>query len=163
MGENLKRPGGGYAGPLKVDQLSGVINFKTKPSLAKKQLTRRQAFLRRQELVRERAAKKAEKAAVDKKSKSQAVTLKLPDLGITKNPDFARAIRRAESDKSWNGNARLSWRQLAQPSRGFAPGGRCWHQKFGSGVVLEVDGEVLTIWFDAVGQKRIIDSFVESD
>jgi hypothetical protein len=51
----------------------------------------------------------------------------------------------------------MRWQSVGSVSRaGFAPGGRCWHQKFGSGIVLEVDGDVLTIWF-----KRIIDSFVE--
>jgi DNA helicase-2/ATP-dependent DNA helicase PcrA len=43
----------------------------------------------------------------------------------------------------------------------FTPGDRVFHQKFGNGNVLAIDGNKLTIQFDKAGQKRVVDSFVE--
>ena len=42
----------------------------------------------------------------------------------------------------------------------YAPGERVFHQKFGYGVVAEVEGNKLTIDFDKAGRKRVVDSFV---
>jgi DNA helicase-2/ATP-dependent DNA helicase PcrA len=44
----------------------------------------------------------------------------------------------------------------------FAVGERVFHQKFGNGNVTAVDGNKLTIRFDKTGEKRVVDSFVES-
>jgi DNA helicase-2/ATP-dependent DNA helicase PcrA len=43
----------------------------------------------------------------------------------------------------------------------FAKGDRVFHQKFGNGNVVSVDGNKLTIAFDKAGEKRVVDSFVE--
>jgi DNA helicase-2/ATP-dependent DNA helicase PcrA len=43
----------------------------------------------------------------------------------------------------------------------FAVGDRVFHQKFGNGNVVTVDGNKLTIAFDKAGEKRVVDSFVE--
>jgi DNA helicase II / ATP-dependent DNA helicase PcrA len=43
----------------------------------------------------------------------------------------------------------------------FAVGDRVFHQKFGNGNVVVVDGNKLTIAFDRAGEKRVVDSFVE--
>jgi len=43
----------------------------------------------------------------------------------------------------------------------FTPGDRVFHQKFGNGNVVAIDGNKLTIQFDKAGQKRVVDSFVE--
>jgi DNA helicase-2/ATP-dependent DNA helicase PcrA len=43
----------------------------------------------------------------------------------------------------------------------FAKGDRVFHQKFGNGNVVSVDGNKLTISFDKAGEKRVVDSFVE--
>jgi DNA helicase II / ATP-dependent DNA helicase PcrA len=43
----------------------------------------------------------------------------------------------------------------------FKRGDRVFHQKFGNGNVVAVDGNKLTIQFDKAGQKRVVDSFVE--
>jgi ATP-dependent DNA helicase UvrD/PcrA len=40
-------------------------------------------------------------------------------------------------------------------------GERVFHQKFGNGNVVAVDGNKLTIHFDKAGEKRVVDSFVE--
>jgi DNA helicase-2/ATP-dependent DNA helicase PcrA len=42
----------------------------------------------------------------------------------------------------------------------YAPGERVFHQKFGYGLVAEVEGNKLTIDFDKAGRKRVVDSFV---
>ncbi len=44
----------------------------------------------------------------------------------------------------------------------FRVGARVFHQKFGYGHVLSVDGNRLQVAFDKAGTKRIIDSFVEA-
>jgi DNA helicase-2/ATP-dependent DNA helicase PcrA len=43
----------------------------------------------------------------------------------------------------------------------FTIGDRVFHQKFGNGNVVMVDGNKLTIAFDKAGEKRVVDSFVE--
>jgi hypothetical protein len=43
----------------------------------------------------------------------------------------------------------------------FSVGDREFHQKFGNGNVIVVDGNKLTIAFDRAGEKRMVDSFVE--
>jgi DNA helicase-2/ATP-dependent DNA helicase PcrA len=42
----------------------------------------------------------------------------------------------------------------------FTTGERVFHQKFGYGRIVEVDGNKLTIDFDKAGRKRVVDSFV---
>jgi DNA helicase-2/ATP-dependent DNA helicase PcrA len=44
---------------------------------------------------------------------------------------------------------------------GFAAGDRCFHQKFGMGDVVVVDGDHLTIEFDNAGTKKVVAAFVE--
>jgi DNA helicase-2/ATP-dependent DNA helicase PcrA len=46
------------------------------------------------------------------------------------------------------------------PLGGFRPGNRIFHQKFGYGLILSVDGNKLEIAFDAAGTKKVVDSFV---
>ena len=43
----------------------------------------------------------------------------------------------------------------------FTVGDRVFHQKFGNGNVVAIDGNKLTIQFDRAGEKRVVDSFVE--
>ena len=40
-------------------------------------------------------------------------------------------------------------------------GDRVFHQTFGNGNVVGIDGNKLTITFDKAGEKRVVDSFVE--
>ncbi|MEM8833598.1 MAG: UvrD-helicase domain-containing protein [Pseudomonadota bacterium] len=42
----------------------------------------------------------------------------------------------------------------------FKNGDRVFHDKFGNGVIIHIDGHKLDINFDAAGQKRVMDSFV---
>jgi ATP-dependent DNA helicase UvrD/PcrA len=43
----------------------------------------------------------------------------------------------------------------------FALNDRVFHQKFGYGHVVKIDGNKLTIAFDKAGEKKVVDSFVE--
>jgi DNA helicase-2/ATP-dependent DNA helicase PcrA len=43
----------------------------------------------------------------------------------------------------------------------FKIGDRIFHNKFGPGEVMEVDGDKLTIEFDRAGEKKVVASFVE--
>ena len=65
----------------------------------------------------------------------------------------ARAAR-SPSKASW-------WRNPPARSSSFTVGDRVFHQKFGNGNVIAVDGNKLTIAFDKAGEKRVVDSFVE--
>ncbi|MFJ5487804.1 hypothetical protein ACIKTA_09375 [Hansschlegelia beijingensis] len=47
-------------------------------------------------------------------------------------------------------------------SAGFKRGARVFHQKFGNGTVVEVDGNKLTVSFDKAGEKRVLDGFVKA-
>ena len=44
---------------------------------------------------------------------------------------------------------------------GLTVGERVFHQKFGYGRILHVDGNKLTVDFDKAGEKKVVDSFVE--
>jgi DNA helicase-2/ATP-dependent DNA helicase PcrA len=43
----------------------------------------------------------------------------------------------------------------------FAKGDRVFHQKFGYGRVIGVEGNKMTVAFDKAGEKKVIDSFLE--
>lgn len=42
----------------------------------------------------------------------------------------------------------------------FTSGERIFHEKFGNGTIIHIDGQKLDINFDQAGQKRVMDSFV---
>lgn len=42
----------------------------------------------------------------------------------------------------------------------FSTGERVFHEKFGGGTIIHIDGQKLDIHFDNAGQKRVMDSFV---
>ena len=44
---------------------------------------------------------------------------------------------------------------------GIKTGERVFHEKFGGGTVVNVDGQKLDVKFDHAGQKRVMDSFVK--
>jgi DNA helicase-2/ATP-dependent DNA helicase PcrA len=50
---------------------------------------------------------------------------------------------------------------LGNPGRtDLEPGQRVFHQKFGYGVIAEIEGNKLEIDFEQAGRKRVLDSFV---
>jgi len=75
-----------------------------------------------------------------------------------------------DAGTSWNGPAARARGpvtiegELVAKSTGtvsaFAAGDRVFHQKFGNGNVLYVEGNKLTIAFDRAGEKKVVDSFV---
>lgn len=82
-----------------------------------------------------------------------------------------RMQERTKESKTWSPAAARKARgpmtidgELVASSTGqsaFQRGERVTHQKFGAGTVADVDGNKLTIDFDEVGRKRVVDSFVE--
>ena len=52
---------------------------------------------------------------------------------------------------------------VSEPSAGgrFAMAERVFHQKFGYGKVVGIEGNKLTVSFEKAGEKKVIDSFVE--
>jgi DNA helicase-2/ATP-dependent DNA helicase PcrA len=44
---------------------------------------------------------------------------------------------------------------------GLSTGDRVFHDKFGNGTIIHIDGQKLDIQFDHAGQKRVMDSFVQ--
>ncbi|MBI3443799.1 MAG: ATP-binding domain-containing protein, partial [Magnetospirillum sp.] len=81
--------------------------------------------------------------------------------------------RAAWNDPAWS-NARFGRprRDAAQPSLSqvkpresqgtFKVGQRIFHDKFGNGTVLALDGNKLEIDFDKAGTKKVLDSFVQA-
>lgn len=45
---------------------------------------------------------------------------------------------------------------------GLEPGVRVFHQKFGYGRVVSIDGDKLDIAFEKAGQKKVMAGFVEA-
>jgi DNA helicase II / ATP-dependent DNA helicase PcrA len=76
-----------------------------------------------------------------------------------------------EAGASWNGRGArargpaMIEGELVAKSTGtvsaYAIGDRVFHQKFGNGNVVQVEGNKLTIAFDKAGEKKVVDSFVE--
>jgi DNA helicase II / ATP-dependent DNA helicase PcrA len=57
--------------------------------------------------------------------------------------------------------ARASAVSFGNPGRGdIAVGQRVFHDKFGYGIVADVEGNKLEIDFEKAGRKRVLDSFV---
>jgi DNA helicase-2/ATP-dependent DNA helicase PcrA len=56
-----------------------------------------------------------------------------------------------------------AWEQPSRPARAdkIPVGARVFHQKFGYGVVIAADDDRLDIDFEAAGEKRVLDRFVE--
>ena len=58
--------------------------------------------------------------------------------------------------------AGASWQTPERKAAGaFQVGQRVFHQKFGYGSILEIDGNKLEIAFEKAGTKKVMDSFVE--
>jgi len=58
-----------------------------------------------------------------------------------------------------DGEARLI-ASSAPSSSGYAKGERIFHQKFGYGRIIAIEGNKLTVAFEKAGEKRVVDSFV---
>jgi len=78
----------------------------------------------------------------------------LSDSGARSGAGMRRPTRMVEGDR-WEQKSR------GKSEHGFKIGDRVFHQKFGYGLVEEIDGDKLAIAFDKAGRKKVIDSFVE--
>ena len=84
-------------------------------------------------------------------------------------PGWRRAEERARRTDA------PTWRKAAVPTRDnlferrnsdhsqFSKGSRVFHEKFGPGAVVAVDGQKLTVDFDKAGRKLVMDSFVATE
>jgi DNA helicase-2/ATP-dependent DNA helicase PcrA len=76
-----------------------------------------------------------------------------------RGPGFAR-MRAAGKAPLIDGQARVLATELPKSRHAIAVGQRIFHEKFGYGRVLAVEGNKLQIAFDKAGTKKVIDSFV---
>ena len=74
-------------------------------------------------------------------------------------PSSGPGARRAAGPMTIEGELVVS---ATAKAAGFPEGARVFHQKFGTGTVVEVEGNKLTIAFDKAGQKRVLDGFVQA-
>jgi hypothetical protein len=153
---------------------------KNRQTTYKKQpLSRREAFLERQRLVAERAAKKEAEKAAKAPRPPMRTPRPLERGGILIKPGFAseqehertrraafaaNIVRSEASGPQWNGAGYIRWQAYAgvHSNRPYRRGDRISHAKFGSGTVITVDGYRLRIMFDdlAFGEKCIHHDFV---
>ena len=80
------------------------------------------------------------------------------DVELKRGPGWERARRRRMARQLAAETRRLP--PAAEPPR-FAVGERVFHQKFGYGEVLEVDGDKLVVAFETSGAKHVIAHFLE--
>ena len=71
--------------------------------------------------------------------------------------DFGGGFSRRRGPTTIEGE--LVAKSTGTPSE-FSIGNRVFHQKFGYGQVVKIDGNKLTIAFDKAGEKKVVDSFV---
>ena len=70
--------------------------------------------------------------------------------------------RRARQQKRQTDNADRRVVERDGSEQGFAEGERVFHQKFGYGCIVAIDGNKLEIAFEKAGNKKVMDSFVEA-
>ena len=76
-----------------------------------------------------------------------------------RGPGFNR-MRAAGRPPVIEGQARLLGSELPKSKHAIERGQRVFHEKFGYGRVVTIDGNKLEITFDKAGTKKVIDSFV---
>jgi DNA helicase-2/ATP-dependent DNA helicase PcrA len=81
-------------------------------------------------------------------------------FGGSRTPQNARGRSKAKRDGVLTIEGELIAKSTGAVSA-FDVGARVFHQKFGNGNVVAVDGNKLTIKFDKAGEKRVVDSFVK--
>jgi DNA helicase-2/ATP-dependent DNA helicase PcrA len=85
--------------------------------------------------------------------------------GVYERDHGRRASREIDIPKTLRGARTASARAAGAPepaaSNGIARGQRVFHQKFGYGKVMAVDGDKLEIAFDKAGPKKVMAGFVE--
>jgi len=86
-------------------------------------------------------------------------------FGVPEHPNMGR--RRSRFDRAVTAGGlvlegRAETVAVRESAGTYHIGDRIFHQKFGYGQVLSVDGDRLQVGFDKAGTKKVIDSFVEA-
>ncbi len=86
-----------------------------------------------------------------------------PERSSTRGPGWQRALATGYETRqaSVRENTRSAASFAAKPRGDIAVGERVFHDKFGYGEVIGMEGNKLEIEFDKAGTKRVIDSFVQ--
>ena len=67
-----------------------------------------------------------------------------------------------DEDYGWNDADYYQAKQRAKNSASNMPiGSRVFHETFGYGKVLNIDGNKLEIWFDQYGHKRLLKDYLK--
>lgn len=90
----------------------------------------------------------------------------LPQECVEERSDTGAAsmgyYRQSFSSRAGSGVSLSSRAASAKPAGGWSLGNRVFHQKFGPGTVLAVEGDKLEVAFDKAGVKRVLASFVNA-
>ncbi|MBI1401940.1 MAG: AAA family ATPase [Porphyrobacter sp.] len=86
-----------------------------------------------------------------------------PDRAQARGPGWQRAIASGYETKPARvrENTRSAASFAAAPRSDIAIGAMVTHDKFGTGCVIDQEGNKLTILFEEAGEKRVLDSFVK--
>jgi DNA helicase II / ATP-dependent DNA helicase PcrA len=86
-----------------------------------------------------------------------------PDIAQTRGPGWQRALTSGyDSTPARLRENTRSAASFAAPARSdIAIGAMVAHDKFGTGCVVDQEGNKLTIQFESAGEKRVLDSFVK--
>jgi len=86
-----------------------------------------------------------------------------PDRSSARGPGWQRALASGYETKQARvrENTRSAASFAAKPRGDMEVGQRVFHDKFGYGEVIGMEGNKLEIEFDKAGTKRVIDSFVQ--
>jgi DNA helicase-2/ATP-dependent DNA helicase PcrA len=82
----------------------------------------------------------------------------------TKQRDFDESARNGKTTARRRRPLTIDGELVARstgPASPYGVGERVFHQKFGYGDIVSVEGNKLTVAFDKAGEKRVVDSFVE--
>ena len=71
-------------------------------------------------------------------------------------------IRSPHWDSSGHTPAPRAFIQTTETAAGFTLGGEVRHATFGTGKIINIDGNKLDIVFDRMGRKRVLENFVEA-
>ena len=95
--------------------------------------------------------------------------------GVVRGSDLEERVSKADAYNSpgWKRmQARAGQRGLGQPKDArnvvidlnavsvFGLGDRVFHQKFGYGAVIDIEGDKLSVLFDKAGEKKVVSSYV---
>ncbi len=101
-------------------------------------------------------------AAADGRDPALAAAYQGYDVEIKRGPGWQRAqYRRMTARLIGERRRRLRAASAEKPVVAFSVGERVFHNKFGYGEVLEVEGEKLLVRFETSGPKHVIAQFVE--